>query len=373
MRADAPTETQAQIAGCRKRGVPLEERTPPEPAASSPAVSTIHPAIARVFAALDSGRIRWALLRGEAELGSPGGDVDILAARGDLWRLEEAIAPLGFGRLPSHGRGTHTFFLAYDEAGDRWVKLDVVTELAFGRYQELWLEDAVGCLERRRVEAGVAVLDRRDGFWALLLHCLLDRGRFSDDSRRAVGSLANYAGATDPLAQRLESVLSRRWRPEALAALARAADWDTLQRVAPALRADWLRHQRLTGRTRLVRNAAMRRAGRVPPLRRRGQIVRVEPADAGLLAAVVDRWLFPHRRVRLDGSYAHRARTLAHATWQAALGRLVLLEQREPARASRLLDRLLGATGAPSNVFAGMTPAGATAEMWRRYLERSKG
>jgi hypothetical protein len=337
------------------------------PSAWSPADWSIHPGIARAFASLGRSGIGWALLRGEAELDSSEGDVDILVARPDLPRLEQALAPLGYGRLPSHGRGSHTFFLTYDKSGDSWVKLDVVTELSFGRYQELRLEGAAGCLARRRVVAGAVVLDRGDGFWALLLHCLLDGSGFSDASRRALSSLVAHARTTDALALALESVLSRRWRPEALIALAEAGDWATLELAAPAMRADWLRSQRLGSTARLIRNAVMRRLGRVPPLRRPGLIVGVTVADAGLAAAVVNRWFLPHRWVRLGESYASLTWNLARAGWHSALGRLVVVEQ-SAAGEARQRGHLFAGRRLPPGPFASLTPAEATAELWQRYV-----
>ena len=105
-------------------GVPAVGRHPAPTAAEATAIPA---ALARTLSALEQSDIRWALLRGEAELGAPGADVDVLVATGDFPRLTGELRELGFGRLRRPGHGPHTFFLAYDPAEDRWVKLDVVT------------------------------------------------------------------------------------------------------------------------------------------------------------------------------------------------------------------------------------------------------
>jgi hypothetical protein len=322
--------------------------------------------------ALDRRRIAWALLRGEAELGTPTGDVDILCAAVDLPRLENALAPLGFGRLRTYGRGSHSFFVAYDEADDCWIKLDVVTKLEFGRYQELRFDSGAGCLARRRRAGRLVLLAADDAFWTLLLHCLLDRRTFSGAQRRRLMELAGEASTDGPLALALEETLSAPRQANELLELVAAGDWTRLERHGPQLRAGWIRGS-VAVRTRLVRNAFLRRAGTFPPFCGTGLILRAAATDSAFAAAVADRWYLPHRFVRQRGSRAGAIRSLIVARWHAARGRLVVLDLPDVPFGSRTLDRLSGASALTSVVDATSTqtlPA-ATARLWRLYSRRT--
>jgi hypothetical protein len=344
---------------------------PPAPAAADP--SAIPPAVARTFSALERSGIPWALLRGEAELGSPGGDVDVLVAGEDLARLAGELAQLGFGRLRRPGHGPHTFFLAYDPVEDRWVKLDVVTALAYGRHQELTLEGAAGCLKRRRRSPdGLALLAEDDAFWTLFLHCLLDGGGFPAAHRRTLLRLASGATARGPVAQIVDRTLPDDLRADALLGQVKAEDWVSLERTATSIWARWSGRFRLALKARALRNRTRRRLGRIPPLCGPGLRVRARPAEFALIAAVAERWPLPHRKVRLEGSTPALLRTLALTRWHSLRGRLVLVACSQRLPLSRVLERVVGgcdfdALGLSMHASA----QEATAEIWRRYLERS--
>ena len=64
------------------------------PAPTAAGANAVPSALARTLSVLEQSDIRWALLRGEAELGSPGGDVDVLVATGDFPRLEGELTQL---------------------------------------------------------------------------------------------------------------------------------------------------------------------------------------------------------------------------------------------------------------------------------------
>jgi hypothetical protein len=373
MSADVRTEVaQQQTAAGQPSGV-IDDPGDEAPRGLRPERSIIQPELRRAIDALEESGISWALLRGDSELGSNGQDVDILAAPSDLSRLEKTLAPLGYARLRSRGRGTHSFFVAYDQADGSWVKLDVVTDLAFGRYQELRLKGAAGCLERRRRIRHLVVLAPDDAFWTLLLHCLFDAGEFTEAHRRSLLDLADQASVTGSLVPALEQAVGG-WHVEALIAHTKAGDWVALEDTAPSLRAAWLRRRPLAVRSVLLRNAALRRAGRFPPLSARGLVLRVQPTDSSLADQVADRWLLPNRRIRVGGSPAARIAAVATARWHAARGRLVVVELAEPLHPSRLVDWVSGACDFRSA--AGLEPTensphAATAGVWRRVAERA--
>ena len=106
------------------------------------------PVIAAAFDALDRAGIAWAVLRGLDDLADPRGDVDVLAQPGARREVRSAFATAGFKELPRPGRGSHRFFLGLEASG-RWLKLDVVDDLAFGRWAELDTGTATDCLRRR--------------------------------------------------------------------------------------------------------------------------------------------------------------------------------------------------------------------------------
>ena len=200
----------------------------------------LRPLIREVFAALDRAGVRWCLLRGAESPDTQAGDVDLLVARDDAARLTGAIAPLGFARLPAWGYGSHRFHLGYDAATDRWLKLDVVTELAFGPWFSLPSETAPLCLSRRLRRGSAVVLDDSDAFWCLLLHRLLDKGSVGA-AAAALARLARAPGcAESPLAYDIERIAPDTCTPLLLDAARRSA-WIELEAAGPALAAAWRR------------------------------------------------------------------------------------------------------------------------------------
>jgi thymidylate kinase len=239
------------------------------------------PLLAAAFRALDDARVRWCLLRGEDDLAAPAGDVDVLIAPGDARRAASALATVGFARLPAPGHGTHRFFLAYDQDADAWLKLDVVTELAFGPHFELRSRAAADCLRRRVRRNGVAVLDDADAFWCLLLHRLLDKGSIG----ASAGDLRRLAGAggcaNSPLAAEVDSIAAPGCAAAVLLAGARADDAAGLEALGPGLAAALARrhpistwHRRLTGR-------AARRSAPLARTRRGLTVALLGPDGAG--------------------------------------------------------------------------------------------
>jgi hypothetical protein len=370
MCADVRTEAaDKQTAAGQPSGV-VDDPGQEAPRGLRPERRLMQPALRRAFESLAESGISWALLRGDSELGSNGQDVDILADPSDLSRLEKALAPLGYARLRSHGRGTHSFFVAYDEADGSWVKLDVVTDLAFGRYQELRLQGAAGCLERRRQIGQLVVLAPGDAFWTLLLHCLLDAGKFTEAHRRSLLDLADQS-VTSPLVPVLERAVGGGWA-HTLFALATAGDWAALGDTAPSLRAAWVRRRPLAVRTILLRNTALRGAARFPPLCCRGLVLSAQPADWELARQVAASWFLSHRLVPFGRTPLAQLRGTGIARWQATRGRLVIVELGGSAPLPRWLGWMSGAFDFRS--VAGLTPGqhslrAATAQIWLRFSE----
>lgn len=142
--------------------------------------------LGNAFDGLDQLGVRWAVLRGRAALGHPGGDVDLLVCADDLDSFEDVVFELGAFMLPrvrvpgSWSRAVlrhpwHRFYVLSDPSSGASAKLDVVTQLVYSRQLKFVSNLERGCLDRRRKDGGVYVLDPSDHFWTVLLHCLLDK------------------------------------------------------------------------------------------------------------------------------------------------------------------------------------------------------
>lgn len=253
----------------------------------------VHPRLAALFGAFTAEGLTWCLLRGETELDGRPGDVDILVATGDLDRLRRAARTAGFVRLPAHGYGSHLFLIAYDRATDRWLKLDVVTELAFGPSFAWRVADGASVLERCRWDdrAGAWVLTEADAFWALLLHGLLDKRRLDEAERVRLGELAPAARAArdgGTLARAIGSLMASDWVIDGVVEAVTRGEWDRLDRLGPQLETALLRrHGLATDRARVERIVG-RRVNRLARVRRpRGLTVALvgDPVLVGRAAA----------------------------------------------------------------------------------------
>src|SRR5258706_1893059 len=196
------------------------------------------PLLAAVFAALDQAGISYTLLRGSEELldGAIDGDVDLLVAAAQFGQLRRTLEQAGFVALARWGQAPHHFFIGYDESADDWIKLDVLTELAYGRpIPALRTDLAARCLEHR-VRGGPAfVLAAEEEILTLLLHCLLDKGRFEPKYRVRLAELAEAIHD-----HRAMGALAARYLPaqaswEQIRQLVGNGAWEELLRLGSAL------------------------------------------------------------------------------------------------------------------------------------------
>jgi hypothetical protein len=217
----------------------------------------VHPAIAAALAAFDEAGVRWCLLRGAHELDRLGGDVDLLVHPDDLRAVRRVlVSERGFAAPRAWGRGSHRFFV------DGPLKLDVVTELAFGRYQEL-RTGAAGAVLARTVRSGrLALPAPADAFWAALLHALVDRGRVRPERAAELQALARAAsGEASPLIPACPAG----WDADRIVDAAVAGRFDELLALTGAIRAGWPGAGRLVTGARVVRSRALRALDRRLP------------------------------------------------------------------------------------------------------------
>lgn len=314
--------------------------------------------LAAVYSALDERGIPWLLLRGGWERDRSGTDVDLLVEDEALEQASQAIDEVGFRRLFAAGRGPHRFFVRYLEAEGRWLKLDVVDAIAFGRYHELTTNAAAGVLARRRRHAGLAVPSADDAFWALLLHCLLDKGAVAPSQRGALAAHAAAARTHTELAGLVEEAVHG--EPARLVALARAGDWSRLEAAGTDLGREWRRRHGRGARARALVNRALRRAGSVPRAARLPtvELRAPEPVASASVAALRRACPFPVRAARSPVGLRLRER-------RGHVG-VVIVEPRAPRRLGA--DISLGVDG-------GADPATAAREIsalvWQGMATRS--
>jgi hypothetical protein len=237
----------------------LDEDRPPDELAA--VVSSRRPVLARTWAALDGAEVPWLVLRGDPE--APGGDIDVLVG-GDRQRFEAVLADHSFVHVPAIGHGAHRFFRAYDAAGDRWLTIDAIRELAFGPFGALRLEGVAADILAARIRDGdVWRPAAGDAFWLLALHDLLDRREIATEHAAALAMLAPAAGEPGVVRAALISIAGEALASQfaARVAVATAGDADPAAAVAvgDALRRRWIIRQPGAAAYRATREALLGR------------------------------------------------------------------------------------------------------------------
>jgi thymidylate kinase len=184
-----------------------------------------------VFVALDQAAVRYCVLRGYDELMTITAkrEVDVLVSPEHFPLLASTITMRGFVALPSWGHAPHHFFVAYDEANDSWLKLDVVTNLIYGRpIRCVGIDLARRCLANRRRCGSTYILSPEDEFVTLLLHCLLDKGRFNDTHRTRLMTLCHAVADECCLAKQVEQYVAPKFSWRVLTQAMQTGNWPLL-------------------------------------------------------------------------------------------------------------------------------------------------
>ena len=316
------------------------------PGAGQNGAPRVHPALARAFEALDRADVRWALLRGADDLALPSGDVDVLADRAAMPSLDGILTAAGLHRLGVRGHGRHRFYVDHDSVADLWVKLDVVSGVDFGRFQELRTPLAEGCLDRRVRVDGLWRLDAQDEAWLFMLHQLLDKGSIAPDRMAAARAATERALPTAAAAALLDSRTGAGSSRRVLDAVV-----DGGSGTARSLRRRWARRRPLPVGTRWALTRLSRRLAIPVPGSPPGMVVAVVGPDGagkttlseaiGTTFPVTTRAVYMglwregrwdrHLRRLPAGWLVHRAarvvRTSAAAHAHRLRGRLVVLDR----------------------------------------------
>ncbi len=315
--------------------------------------------LARLLAVLHHRGIARALVRPPGRDGRGRLEADLLVAPADRAATELTLAELGFRRRPGWGRRPHRFHVRPVVGPDHhqldWLKVDLVTDLCFGRWHELATGSAAGCLaagarpEQPRLQPA-------DELAALLLHGLLDGRGLRSTHRRRLAALAPRSHTPGPLGRLLDRRAPDRSGWAALVAAVEAERWAELEGLGPELAARLGRRRPLTAPARRMGRRVVRRCTKpLTALAGRGPLVAlVGPDGTGktTLAAAVARSAGLPARVFYGGTYRRGGpgtlgvgrrllTTRVRIGWHRARGRLVVLD-RHPAQARPLPGDHLG-------------------------------
>ncbi|QYG92245.1 hypothetical protein HC251_07210 [Iamia sp. SCSIO 61187] len=306
-------------------------------------------ALDRVLARLEERGLAAAVLREPSRDGRGVLEADLLVDPGQRDRVETALVDAGFRRRPGWGRDPHRFFVRPLVTGPDtdWLKLDVVTDLCFGRRHEWPTRLGPDCLRDRRPGPRPR-LQPADELVAHLLHALVDRGGLRPRDTVALAQLAGEVDGGGRLALALAEPGIGPASFPGLVAAARDGRWDLVRSAAPRLRRRLVRRHPLQGARRSLTHHVLRRSGRVlRPLAGAGAVVAlVGPDGTGkstLVAGLLDDVGVPARAL-YGGTYrsgttasapgiatarvlARLVATRAALAWHRRMGRLVILDR----------------------------------------------
>ena len=164
------------------------------------------------FEALEAAAVTYSVLRGFEELETTAGhlEVDLLVAPDHLRRLATSLAARNFVSLPGWGHAPHHFFVGYNRDTGFWLKLDVVTDLLYGKPLRVMRVDLAAICLRHRVRREPAyVLAPEHEFFTLFLHCLLDKAGFRAERAERLAELHLQLCEEAPQAAQVAELLKR--------------------------------------------------------------------------------------------------------------------------------------------------------------------
>jgi thymidylate kinase len=219
----------------------------------------------RLFQTLEQANIRYCLMRDADRLDQLLGhmEIDLLVEKSQFTRLCSSLSRLGFLSLPKWGYAPHVFFIAYDRHSDSWIKLDVVTEVVFGKpIHALRTRLAENCLRHRRQFGPVFGLALEDELVTLLLHCVLDKGRFEPVRSQRLKALRDQVTEVSYLSTLLRAYWSPTMTWPWVAALIDTENWGALLAERETVAAYLARRDQLGVLVRRIAYRALRKLNR---------------------------------------------------------------------------------------------------------------
>lgn len=218
------------------------------------------------FQRLEEAEIQYCLLRDADQLERLDEltEVDLLVAGHQFQRLQQLLTQSGFVALPSWGHAPHHFFVIYHAGSDRWLKLDIVTEIAFGHpYHTLYTTLAGDCLARRQWQKGVFILSAECEVATLLLHCLLDKGRFDPHRAQRLQMLQREVKEKAYLTELLQLWGKPDLRWATIARMIEREEWDDLLALRGAIKRHLTQMQPVAYQTRQLSQRLLRKGSKL--------------------------------------------------------------------------------------------------------------
>jgi hypothetical protein len=289
------------------------------PSVASANVADIH--ALSVLRTLEQAGITYCVLRGGDQLNgkSAEDEVDLLIPPEHLRHLCAVLHQLGFVRLRTWGHAPHYFFVSYDEATDRWLKLDVVTRVAYGRpTHELATDLGDNCLRNRQRMGAVFIPAPEDEIVTLLLHCVVDRGNFPLHWQRRLGTLCATVRDTQYVTSLLSKHCSSTLTFEALRDSIQQNQWDGLLGEQTAIRRILTAQRPVAVVACRFRDQVLRKLNLLTRFLRPHalSVALLAPDGAGkstLAAGLCDHFFFPVDQIYM-GLYQKRASSAAQQT-----------------------------------------------------------
>ena len=276
----------------------------------------MHPLLLRTFEDLAGESIPYCILRDgdHLEQYANGGEIDLLVPRAHLKRLQGLLTRLGYLKINSWGHTPHHFFITYDKNSESWIKLDIVTEVAYG-YPSHALKTNLGdyCIRNRRQSRQVYVPLPEDELVTLLLHCVLDKGYVTQQRGARLQMLCYQIEDESYLSQLLVQYWSPAMGWPALSNLIKNGDWTTLLTQREAVANHLTGSDQLGTLWRRIRDRLLRKlqcvAGYLRP--RAPSVALLAPDGAGkstLANGIQESFYFPVRLLYM-GLYQKRERS----------------------------------------------------------------
>lgn len=108
-------------------------------------------------------------------------EVDVLTGESWLQEIGDALRHRGFRQIRAAGHEPHHFFALLHTDTGTWTKVDIVTDLRFGRKRDLSAGILIDCLDSRRLNDGIPVPAPECRLVKRLLSAVLNRGEVTLD------------------------------------------------------------------------------------------------------------------------------------------------------------------------------------------------
>lgn len=276
----------------------------------------MHELLLRTIEALEQEKIPYCVMRDGERMQeyANGGEIDLLVPGTHFKRLRKLLNQFGFAEVPAWGHAPHHFFITYHKASDCWLKLDIVTRVAYGNpIHNLHTPLGDNCLQHRRKLGPVYVPAPEDEFITLLLHCVLDKGYVAQHRGERLKELSHQIGDEAYISM----LIRRYWDPGSnwplLSALVNTGAWDALLSQRKAVARRLAQRAPLATRLQFVRDRVLRKLQRgvgylFPPT---PSVALLAPDGAGkstLAQGLGDHFYFPVRLLYM-GLYQNKSET----------------------------------------------------------------